>query len=195
MKIKGCSVMNPPPFAEGETKPQTVRLFFALWPDVDIRSDLEQLSIQMHALCGGRRTRAEAIHITLAFLGDIPVKRAGELCALAAQLQCNAFDCELTQLGWWHNRIAWVAPVLVPQAMTMLVRELQCRLKTAGFEVDVRAYFPHVSLLRKTDCSLPLPIIAPIKWSVRDFVLVASVLSEYGPTYEIIGRWPLLATL
>ena len=184
--------MNRLPVAEGETKLQTVRLFFALWPDASVRCALDQLGKQMHEQCGGRRTHADAIHITLAFLGEVAVTRIAELQVLAAQLQGDAFDFELSHLGWWRqNHIAWVAPQTVPQALTRLVSELQNQLQRAGFEVDTRAYLPHVTLLRKADCPRPLPEIAAITWTVRDFVLVQSVMTEHGSAYEIIGRWSL----
>ena len=185
-------MINMLPVAESKTRPQTVRLFFALWPDAVMRSALDQLGKQMHEQCGGRRTRAEAIHITLAFLGEVAVTRIAELQALAAQLQGDAFDFELSHSRWWRqNHIAWVAPQTVPQALITLVSELQRQLKVAGFEVDMRAYVPHVTLLRKAYCPRPLPEMAAITWKVRDFVLVQSVMTEHGSAYEIIGRWSL----
>jgi len=172
---------------------KTMRVFFALWPDAATRSALDQLGRDMHALCGGRRTRAESIHLTLAFLGEVEETRVAELQAMAAQLQSGACDFELSRLGWWRqNRIAWVAPESVPQALTDLVNELQSQLQTAGYKRDTRAYLPHVTLLRNADCPEPLATMQPMQWAVRDFVLVKSIMTEHGPAYEIIGRWPLL---
>lgn len=188
--------MNMQPVVEAKTPPQTVRLFFALWPDAVMRSALDQLGKQMYTLCGGRRTGAELIHITLVFLGEVAATRVVELQTLAAQLQCDAFDCELSQSGWWRqNHIAWVAPEVVPQAMLVLISELLHQLKMAGFEVDTRTYLPHVTLLRKAACSRPLIRIPSLHWVARDFVLVQSTVTEHGPAYEIIGRWSLLPVL
>lgn len=171
----------------------TVRVFFALWPDTGMRSALSLLSNDMHALCGGRRTRAESMHVTLVFLGEVEAARVTELQALAARLQCAGFDFELARTGWWqHNHVAWVAPETMPQGLVGLVSELQVQLKNTGFEVDGRAYSPHLTLLRKTNCPPALITMAPLQWVARDFVLVKSVAVEHGSVYEIIGRWPLL---
>ncbi len=147
----------------------------------------------MHTLCGGRRTPASFIHITLAFLGAVAVSRVAELQRLAAQLESAAFDIELTHSGCWQrSRIAWVAPVQIPQALTDLVDKLRCQLQTAGYSVDLRAYAPHVTLLRKANCPPLLPAITTMSWTAHDFVLVKSGVVEHEPSYEIIGRWPLL---
>lgn len=188
--------MSSLPESTDKTAPTTVRVFFALWPDAGVRSALDRLGKEMHGLCGGRRTRAESIHLTLAFLGEVETARVAELQTLAAQRQFNAFDLELSHTGWWrHNRIAWVAPETMPQALNDLVSELQSRLTSAGFVVDRRAYLPHVTLLRKADCRHALTTMQPLRWAVRDFVLVKSVAVENGTAYEVIGRWQLLPAL
>jgi RNA 2',3'-cyclic 3'-phosphodiesterase len=173
---------------------KTARVFFALWPDADMRIALDRLSGKMHALCGGRRTRANAMHITLAFLGEVPEARLAGLQTVAAQVRCSGCDIALTHLGWWpRSRIAWVAPAVTPQALSGLVHELQALLETAGFHFDERAYFPHVTLLRHADCRQPPAEMAALSWAARDFVLVKSVLTEHGPVYDVIGRWQLAA--
>ncbi|MFA5170851.1 MAG: RNA 2',3'-cyclic phosphodiesterase [Sulfuriferula sp.] len=171
----------------------TVRVFFALWPDTGMRAALSQLGNDMHALCGGRLTRAESMHMTLVFLGEVEAARIAELQALAARLQCAEFDFELSRTGWWQqNHVAWVAPATMPLGLIALVSELQTQLKNTGFAVDGRAYAPHVTLLRKANCPPELTPMAALQWVARDFVLVKSAVAEHGSDYEIIGRWPLL---
>ena len=62
--------------AEGE---KTARLFFALWPDNEVRRTLDQAGRQLHAACGGRRMRAPNVHLTLVFLGNVEIARLDEL--------------------------------------------------------------------------------------------------------------------
>lgn len=146
-----------------ETISGRVRVFFALWPDADLRCMLDQLGAQLHALCGGRRTRAETIHMTLAFLGNIEETRLTDLQTLATQLESEAFDMMLQRPGWWQrNNIAWVAPVSTPPALTHLVNKLQSRLLTTGFNIDKRAYFPHVTLVRNAACTVSSGKIATV---------------------------------
>lgn len=147
---------------------------------------------RLHGVCGGRRTRAETIHLTLAFLGEVESERIGDLLALAGEIRAPAFGFNLTRFGWWpHNRIVWAAPDETPAELALLVDALRESLFGAGFRFDTKPFVPHVTLLRKADCGKgPLPI-REIEWRVEDFVMVGSVLGERGAAYEVVGRWPL----
>lgn len=173
-------------------KPQTARLFFALWPDGRTCEALDNAGRQLHSACGGRRTRRETIHITLVFLGDVFVERIDELRALAAQVSAPRFELVLTKLGWWkHNRVAWAAPNDVPTGLVALVQGLESTLKSNNFQLDVRPYLPHVTLARKANCRETPLLEADIVWRVEEYVLVRSVTDASGAAYEVIGRWPL----
>ncbi|MDD5241589.1 MAG: RNA 2',3'-cyclic phosphodiesterase [Sulfuricella sp.] len=175
------------------TKPETARLFFALWPDAPTCARLDEAGRRLHEICGGRRTRAETIHLTLAFLGDVDLARIDELLLLAGEIQAPAFAFRLTHSGWWqHNRIAWIAPDETPLELARLVDGLKQRLGSAGFRLEARPFVPHVTLLRKANCNKEVLPSEVIEWRAGDFVLVRSVLSERGAAYEVIGHWPLL---
>lgn len=137
--------------------------------------------------------RAETIHLTLAFLGEVEPERIGDLLALAGEIRASSFCLNLTRFGWWpHNRIVWVAPDGAPAELTRLVDALRESLLGAGFRFDTKPFVPHVTLLRKADCgNNPLPV-GEVEWRAEDFVLVRSVLGESGAAYEVVGRWPLL---
>lgn len=177
-------------------KPQTARLFFALWPDGRTREALDQAGKQLHAACGGRRTKRETIHITLVFLGDVCVERIDDLRTLVEQVSAPTFELVLTKSGWWkHNRVAWAAPDATPEAMAALVCGLESRLKETGFQFDARPYLPHVTLVRKANCRETLLLEAGIVWQVEEYVLLRSVTDASGAAYEVIGRWPLVPAL
>lgn len=169
------------------------RLFFALWPDEGLSAELYRLGGQLQEHCGGRRMRAETLHMTLAFPGEVEQSRVTDVHALASLIETAPFDVNLMQTGFWrHNRIVWAAPAEMPQGLVDLAAVLQERLKAAGFKLDARPYRPHVSLLRNTQCT-PLPALAEaLHWPVRDFVLARSVKAGNVPAYQLIGRWPLL---
>ena len=48
------------------------RLFFALWPSAELRRRLHALALRYQRLHGGRAMRAETLHLTLLFLGEVP---------------------------------------------------------------------------------------------------------------------------
>ncbi|HET9701316.1 MAG TPA: hypothetical protein VFP70_10385, partial [Burkholderiales bacterium] len=59
------------------------------------------------------------------------------------------------------------------------------------FSFDARPFEAHITLARKALCGEELPTIAPIRWKLKEFVLVESELGAGGSTYRVMGRWPL----
>lgn len=175
-----------------ETDNQTARLFFALWPDGRTCGALAQVADKLHRRCGGKKTRAQTIHLTLVFLGDVPVARLGDLIAAMDGLAGPVFTLDMNRLGWWkHNRIAWAGTGNMPPELGELAGEIRRRLAEGGFSFDGKGFVPHVTLLRKAQCPEQAFFPLDIEWRVRDFVLVRSVLSEEGAAYETVGRWEL----
>lgn len=178
--------------ATNSTDNATARMFFALWPAGRTRGALAQVADKLHRRCGGKLTRVQTIHLTLVFLGDIPVARIDELREAMSGLCVAEFALKLTRLGWWkHNRIAWAGPVAIPPELNELVGEMRKRLGEHGFDFDSKGFAPHVTLLRKAQCAEQAFFPVEIDWRVEDFVLVRSVLSAAGAAYEVVGRWPL----
>lgn len=168
-------------------------MFFALWPDGGTRRALHQVAGKANRQCGGRRMRPETIHMTLVFLGDVPLSRMAQLHEAAMGIVMPAFSMTINRVDWWrHNGVAWAGMDTVPEVLAELAGLLRERLKAAGFGFDAKAFVPHVTLLRKAHCpDRELPPLA-VEWKAGDFVLVRSVPSAAGAAYEIAGRWELL---
>ncbi|HUX30578.1 MAG TPA: RNA 2',3'-cyclic phosphodiesterase [Thiobacillus sp.] len=170
--------------------PDTLRLFFALWPDDATRAALNRAGKWLHQHWGGRRMRADTLHITLAFLGSTPAGQLDALAACADMVRTDAFELVLDQAGYWrHNRIGWLGVNQTPQHLE-LVGALNTALQGGGFAVDARPHVPHVTLLRNSAGGEALPC-EPVHWPVRDFVLVVSRREADGMHYDVIRRWPL----
>lgn len=175
-----------------EEAEKSARLFFALWPDGKTRGALDQAAARLHRRCGGKQTRAESIHLTLVFLGAVPLSRIASLLEIAGKVRAPAFSMTLTKLGWWrHNRIAWAMPEAVPEELAALVGQLRANLESAGVVFDAKPFVPHITLLRKAHC--PDEAFSPlaVPWQAREFVLVRSVSNAAGASYEAIGCWSL----
>ena len=177
----------------------TMRIFFALWPSLQSAKHLATIAAETAARIGGRPTRQETIHLTLAFLGEVPEERAPELITIAEALRMSAFDLRIDRLGYWrHNHLLWAGCSEGPAQLAELASGLCRRLSEAGFSIDngKRPFTPHVTLVRKVPEPGPepsLPAIEPITWTCPDFVLVRSRLSSDGPNYEALARFPLRA--
>jgi RNA 2',3'-cyclic 3'-phosphodiesterase len=171
---------------------QRLRVFYALWPDRSVNSALARTAQRMHSAVSGLLTRDDSIHLTLAFVGNVDSARLGELLGPPAELTVARFTLTLDRWGCWpRNGVAWVAPSRVPDPLRRLVAGMEAWLRDVGFELDVRPFNPHVTLVRRAQCA-PLPDSTPsIEWQVADYVLVRSTLAPAGSRYEIIGRWPL----
>lgn len=169
----------------------TLRLFFALSPNLVTRAALDQIAANLHASWGGRRMHSDTLHMTLAFLGDTPNTRLDALLELAATIPGEAFTFTLDRPGCWqHNHIGWLGVQDTPPALAQLVAKLQRALHQSGFTVDDRRYVPHVTLLRNAQCGPP-PSCHPVIWRAQDFVLLAS--RKQKPGYDVLGTWPLSA--
>lgn len=182
-----------PALANSLPSPDQARVFFALWPDAAVRNALDRLAGALHRRRGGRRTRAETLHLTLVFVGNLPRERLPALQAAAAAIRVPAFTLTLDRTDCWpHNRIAHATATQPPTELLDLVVALEQGLDGLGIPCDRRPYKAHVTLLRHADCRRSDPPIAPIVWPAREFVLVESELSAEGARYAILGRYPLV---
>jgi 2'-5' RNA ligase len=167
-----------------------LRLFFALWPDDATRVALERWSAAIHRVAGGRATRGDSIHMTLAFLGDCDPERLDDLKAAAAGVRVRPFELALDEVGFWkHNRIAWAGATRTPTALETLVNDLRAALAAAQFAFDPKPFVPHVTLVRKAQPGVVVPALDPIRWRVTGFVLVRSVMRPAGSDYLVEARW------
>ena len=170
------------------------RVFFAFWPDDTERASLAAWQPPLHKLCGGRVMRAETLHATLVFLGDVEQQRL-EALQLAAQ-EVRAEPCRLCFDGaryWGHNRIVYAAASSIQSQLLHLVSELERHLSMHRFSFDKRPYKAHVTLLRKAHWTdKPLPDMPRVTWQVKDFALVQSVPDKQGANYQVLARFPLI---
>jgi len=167
-----------------------VKLFFALWPDDAVRAQLAHWSRELHAACGGRPTRVENLHLTLAFLGGVEEARAAEVERAANEVAPRAISLVLDEPGYWkHNRIAWAGASVVPPGLESMVSELRGALARSHIGFDTKDFVSHVTLLRDAREPDAMPALAPIGWRLAGFALVQSVTSPRGSRYEIRKSW------
>ena len=171
------------------------RVFFALWPPPEVARQLSAVADSFAKSAGGRATRQETVHLTLAFIGDVPLDRLPDLERAARGVRTEAFDLTLDQFGLWrHNRIFWAGCSIVSPVLVELAGELGAVLQAAGFDVaDAgRNFTPHVTLVRKVKAlNVPLPPGQTLPWPRPKFVLVRSTLSTAGSSYQSLAEFPL----
>jgi len=173
------------------------RLFFALWPDEATRAACDSASRKLRARLqpGGRPERAERLHATLLFLGDdVPAKEEAAATIAAGQVRSRPFTLTLDRAGSFPRRksLWWLGCHEPARDAIALNDALRAALRIAGVSYDLKAFTPHVSILRDAGQALPPTPIDPIVWPVREFVLVRSVLSAQPAQYHVVSHWPLI---
>lgn len=169
-----------------------LRLFFALWPDDATRDALHRTGKWLHRHWGGRRMKADTLHMTLAFLGSTPVSALETLVAEVDRVEAAGFDLALDEPGYWpQNRIGWFGPSRPPDRLGELVNAVAAAVRAAGVPFDARPHVPHVTLLRNS-AGGAAPRCEAVHWPVADYVLVASVPGAERARYTVLRRWPLL---
>lgn len=154
------------------------RLFYALWPDAATRAALAA----WQASLGGKPTRPDKLHLTLAFLGQRPASELPALLALLEQLPACAMRLEFDHVSHFPRlAIAWAGLAQPSPALLALrgacMRALAQQGLAPRFEHD--RYTPHVTLARQAPPP-PAPATArpAIVWQASELVLVESFKSS-----------------
>jgi 2'-5' RNA ligase len=170
------------------------RVFFALWPDAISLAHYTREAKRLHAQLGGRRTRAETIHLTLVFIGSVRRDDIPVLMAAADSVRGRAFDLVFDQAHCWrHNRIGYLAPSTTPEGLSSLVAALERALNASEVKFDQRPYKAHLTLVRQGNCQgmKETMVTDPITWPVTEFVLMESVLGPAGASYTRLAGFDL----
>jgi len=173
---------------------ENARVFFALWPGVQERAALAAWQPVLKDLCGGRAMRADNLHATLVFLGDVTPRRLEALALAAQEVQGEKFDLAFDLAHYWgHNHIVHAAPANIPPQLAQLVHDLEQGLVKHRFHFDQRNdYKPHVTLLRHAKWNdAPLPRMREVRWHMTSFTLMQSASDELGATYRELARFSL----
>lgn len=177
-----------------ENQSFTLRVFFALWPENALQHALYKLSGDLKPVCMGLPARLEMIHLTLAFLGTLPVDRLESLYAAANQVHSPAFNLKIDQIGYWsHSRILWAGSHKSSEGLTNLISRLHAALNNAGLAFDTgKPFVPHISLMRKASCETSTQAPRHLNMQVQEFSLVQSEITKKGANFTVMRRWPLM---
>ncbi len=167
------------------------RLFFALWPNDEIRARIARVARTVVPPCGGRPVPTSNHHITLEFVGNVPEQTLDCLLACADAFSGQSFELTIDRAGSFNRTgIVWLGPSNVPPALTRLYEHLHLGVARCGLHPEDRPFRPHITLLRKARRGPAADPFEPIAWAVQGFVLVESVTSE-GSRYQVLKHWPL----
>jgi len=149
------------------------KLFFALWPDEQVRLALARLQQEVH----GRLVARDKLHLTMAFLGQQPAATLPLLLDILHRVAMPAMRLEVDCYGYFKRpRIAWAGMQAPPPALLAAQAELMEKLAAAGLPPSTHGEFkPHITLAREAEEAPPAFTGAPVTWQVRELALVESL--------------------
>ena len=170
------------------------RMFFALWPDENVRLALARAAMVIPPGDAARASwvRTERYHLTLAFLGEIEPRQAEAAERAAMDVRVRPFRLQLDTVGHFEGpNVVWIGPQSLPPELTQLKAELDRELLRFGLPVVAGRFTPHITCMRGVR---EAPDVSPVRidWAVSEFVLVKSVLKPGMSRYKIVKRWPLV---
>jgi RNA 2',3'-cyclic 3'-phosphodiesterase len=172
-----------------------MRLFFAAWPELDARQQLESVAAALRLPQEARRVPAQNYHLTLAFAGEVSNAQGAALRAVGAALRSTAFAvCLNVQEHWQKSEVVVVAARDEPPALRALHQRLRTEFDRLGLAADPMPFRAHVTIARRVVQAPVLEQSPGTWWRVRAFHLVHSARSVAGSVYTVVDTWPLLDT-
>ncbi|MGG8408373.1 RNA 2',3'-cyclic phosphodiesterase [Streptomyces sp. 12297] len=182
----------------------TVRVFIALAPPDDAKDELARaLGPAYTAFPDMRWNRIEDWHITLAFLGELPVSAVPLLRPPLAELAAGRPPVPLALSGGGHfdERVLWSGIEGDLDGLHLLASEVRAVVKQCGIPFEDRPLRPHLTLARARRNDIApvvrtaagLAAFAGRPWHAERLHLVGSNIGRGpGPIhYRDIESWPL----
>lgn len=185
--------------------PHSTRTFVAVELSDSARGRIARIIEQLSPKAPGVRwIRPENIHLTLAFLGDVPDPDLPGLCKLVEEAvgSLTPFKLDIKGFGSFppqgRPRVIWVGLEGDLEPLKQLQKAVVEASRTAGYPPTDNRFNPHITLGRvKAPSGPPLDVQAITKpfalWSagvleVRQVVTFASLLRSEGPEYRALSR-------
>lgn len=165
-----------------------MRCFIAAWPDARARVALARLSDDVRRRIAHRRaTRADDLHLTLAFIGDLDDDVAFDLAAAIATVHFEAINWLLNRLGFFEQAgVVWAGGErTIP--LDELANRMRALLDNMRIAYDQRPLVPHVTLMRGVR-DFAAETISPIEWRVASVALYRSAPPNQASRYARVMR-------
>ena len=164
-----------------------MRLFIAIPLDGALRAAVQSVQDDFRR-CGvrGNYTKAENLHLTLAFIGEHP-DADGVLEVLDA-VPFAPFELRLEGIGAFGD--LWWLGLRDDPGLAANVRALRHALADADIPFDRKRFTPHITLLRRAEpgpYGIPAIRVPPLSSPIRRVVLMRSDRGKRGMIYTEIG--------
>jgi 2'-5' RNA ligase len=173
---------------------RSLRLFFALWPDDDVRARIEQAARDAIQRSGGRAVPVRNLHVTLVFLGQVAAARVRAATDAANKTNGRSFEISFDQIeAWPRSNVLCLTSRQLPPASRDLAEALSRELSSREFALREQLFRPHITLARDAARKRGAEPIAPLLWPISEFALIESNMTKTGSEYSVLERWRLAA--
>lgn len=188
------------------SKPAEVwRLFIAIELSPNVRQKIKAHIHRLRTALPDVRaswTREDNLHLTLKFLGDVPVNQIESVsqALMRAAIQISDFDLVIRDCGSFPSRgkpnVLWIGINDASSNLRKLHAAVEDECAKAGFDRDQRSFHPHLTIARlrnpkgaRSLAELHQQIgFEPVSVKVSDVCLIRSELSSAGSRYTVIAR-------
>lgn len=129
-----------------------MRLFIAIDFEDRIKDQIYQRAMELKQYAeSGSFTRRDNLHLTLAFLGEVPADGIRGILKVMEESKTEMFTMELEGAGKFQRgseAIYWYG-IKYSESLLDLQRKLVKGLKDVGYGVDDKPYRPHITLGRR----------------------------------------------
>jgi 2'-5' RNA ligase len=168
-------------------------LFFGVVPDDDTAAPMHRLASILRDAhrFGGEPIECDRLHVTLLFLGKFSQQLARLACEAAAEVRMPPFALSFDRSGSFgggqgKRPLVFFGDETLKQRVRPLRQTLGAALLRKGIQSCAhREFTPHLTLIYG-ECAVDEHPVAPIGWTVTEFVLIHSL---HGHTH--LARWPL----
>ena len=182
-----------------------VRTFIAINLSTSARDTAESIMDELDR-CGDavRTVHRENLHITLKFLGEIPIEETVNVCRVVthAGLMTEKFSISASGMGAFPDRerlrVIWWGIDEGNEQLGALHDLIDKGLSQLGYPGETKKYHPHVTLARIRSREFDPDQVRQIMdrydttesadFVADEVVVYSSFLGPDGPRYEVVGR-------
>ena len=184
---------------------QNYRSFIAIELPAHVRARIAKHINQLQRNCPEARaswTREENLHLTLKFLGNVPVAEIPKLSQAAADSAqaVSPFRFVIGGCGTFPQhgqpKVLWIGVTDASNQLQRLHQEVEKNCQQIGFSPETRTFHPHLTIARLRSANRARELaqlhqtadFAPVSVEVQELLLMRSELSSHGSRYTALAR-------
>lgn len=183
-----------------------MRIFVAIDIDPDVRKGLGELQDKLAGSVDIKKgdvkwVKADGIHLTLKFLGEVDDAGVARVCDIVAQQarRHRPFELVASGVGYFGRgsaRVLWVG-IEQSDALNRLQKDIEQALADAGWPEESRPFSAHLTLCRVRNTAAGKKLAAATeqfaevscgRWKIKSVCVYQSQLTRAGANYTVLSE-------